>query len=91
MQVAEAFLGHAAVQDRLAEEVGSRCAAALSLAFEGSVESELEAIFCRGIEWDIGIEHLLLFQACCLLHTCLSRCISYGSCLTCDSCQWPLA
>ena len=66
MQVAEAFLGHAAVRGRLAEELGSRCAAALTLTFEGSVEPELEAIFCRGIEWDIGLEHLFLFQARCL-------------------------
>ena len=64
MQAAEAFLGHAAVQESMAQSLDSgKCEGVLSISFEGQVESDLEAIFCRGPEWDDGLEHLFLFQA----------------------------
>ena len=41
---------------------------------EGRVPADLEAIFCRGIEWDSGVEHVLLLQVLAL-HT-LSPCLT---------------
>ena len=83
-QVADAFLGHAAVQESLAQGMDSgRCEGALSISFEGQVEAELEAVFCRGPEWDAGLEHLFLFQASPVrpktwamqrLHTAVQQC-----------------
>ena len=66
MQKGEAFLGSAAVQAALSKEQGSRCSQHCSYIMEGRVPADLEAIFCRGIEWDSGVEHVLLLQVLAL-------------------------
>ena len=62
MQKGEAFLASPAVQAALSSEQGKRCSAQSIYVLEGQVPAELEAIFCRGIEWDCGVEHVLLLQ-----------------------------
>ena len=62
MQKGEAFLASPAVQAILSEEQGKRCSAHSIYVLEGQVPADLEAIFCRGIEWDCGVEHVLLLQ-----------------------------
>ena len=62
MQKGEAFLASPAVQKALRNEQGRRCSAQFSYILEGQVPADLEAIFCRGIEWDHGVEHVLLLE-----------------------------
>ena len=66
VQKGEAFLGSTAVQAALSKEQGSRCSQHCSYIMEGQVPADLEAIFCRGIEWDSGVEHVLLLQVLAL-------------------------
>ena len=63
MQEGETFLASPAVQAALSSEQGKRCSAQTIYVLEGRVPADLEAIFCRGIEWDCGVEHVLLLQA----------------------------
>jgi hypothetical protein len=60
----DAFMEHPAVQKFLAGELQQRCCKHILASFEGQVPSELEAMFCRGAEWDSGVEHLFLLQVC---------------------------
>ncbi|CAL5228940.1 g12169 [Coccomyxa viridis] len=62
-QKGEAFLASPAVQAPLSSEQGKRCSAQSIYIVAGQVPADLEAIFCRGIEWDCGVEHVLLLQA----------------------------
>ena len=62
MQKGEAFLASPAVQATLSNEQGQRCSAHSIYVLEGQVPADLEAIFCRGVEWDCGVEHVLLLQ-----------------------------
>ncbi len=62
MQKGEAFLASPPVQAALLKEQGSRCSHHASYLLEGRVPADLETIFCRGIEWDSGVEHVLLLQ-----------------------------
>ena len=62
MQKGEAFLASPAVQTALSKEQGHRCCGQSIYILEGQVPADLEAIFCRGIEWDSGVEHVLLLQ-----------------------------
>lgn len=78
MQKGEAFLASPSVQAALRKEQGSRCSEQFSYLLEGTVPADLETVFCRGIEWDCGVEHVLLLQASvchCLPGTALP-CIS---------------
>ena len=65
-------MSHPAVEGAIAGERGVRLDGRLNLTFEGRVEAELEAIFCRGSEWDTGLEHVFLLQA--LPHSQISFC-----------------
>ena len=71
MQKGEAFLASPAVQEALRNEQGRRCSAQFSYILEGQVPADLEAIFCRGIEWDHGVEHVLLLKV--IIHCAMSR------------------
>jgi len=62
MQKGEAFLASPAVQEALRNKQGRRCSAQFSYILEGQVPADLEAIFCRGIKWDHGVEHVLLLK-----------------------------
>lgn len=62
MQKGEAFLASPAVQAALAREQAKGCEAHCSYVLEGQVPADLEAIFCRGAEWESGVEHVLLLQ-----------------------------
>ena len=62
MQKGEAFLASLAVQTALTKEQGKGCEAHSSYVLEGQVPADLEAIFCRGAEWESGVEHVRLLQ-----------------------------
>lgn len=62
LQAADSFLGNASVQQTLANELGSASKSNLMVLFNGHVPSDLEAIFCRGSEWDSGAEHAFIFK-----------------------------
>ena len=62
MQKGEAFLASPSVQAALDKEQGIRRSQHASYLLEGEVPADLETIFCRGIEWDSGVEHVLLLQ-----------------------------
>lgn len=62
LQKGEAFLASPSVQAALNKEQGIRCSQHASYLLDGKVPADLETIFCRGIEWDSGVEHVLLLQ-----------------------------
>lgn len=60
---ADSFLSNAAVQTCLTIDVASKLQTRKLVLFDGRVASDLEAIFCRGSEWDSGAEHIFIFKA----------------------------
>ncbi|BDA48047.1 hypothetical protein COCOBI_11-3040 [Coccomyxa sp. Obi] len=60
---ADSFLSNAAVQTCLTKDLASKLQSRKLVLFEGPVASDLEAIFCRGSEWDSGAEHIFIFKA----------------------------
>ena len=56
-QAAEAFLTHNEV-GRVRAAEAPRIAHAAALLFEARVAPELEALFCRGPEWEAGVSHV---------------------------------
>ncbi len=87
MQKGEAFLASPAVQAALSSEQGKRCSAQSIYALEGQVPADLEAIFCRGIEWDCGVEHVLLLQVRILIFSLWSALQTKACAVPTDGCQ----
>ena len=56
-QAAEAFLEHSEV-GRVRTAEAPRIARGAALLFEARVAPELEALFCRGPEWEAGVAHV---------------------------------
>lgn len=56
-QAAKAFLEHSEV-GRVRTAEAPRIARAAALLFEARVAPELEALFCRGPEWEAGVSHV---------------------------------
>ncbi|CAL8462957.1 g2491 [Coccomyxa elongata] len=60
---ADSFLSSATVQTCLTTDLASKLQSRKLVLFEGRVASDLEAIFCRGSEWNSGAEHIFIFKA----------------------------
>lgn len=50
------------MQTCLTYDLASKLQSRKLVLFEGRVASDLEAIFCRGSEWDSGAEHIFIFK-----------------------------
>ncbi len=62
LQAADQFLSNAAVQGVVDHTSANATPRNSVVLFEGRVASDLEAIFCRGSEWDSGAEHAFIFK-----------------------------
>ncbi|KAK9907748.1 hypothetical protein WJX75_009165 [Coccomyxa subellipsoidea] len=60
---ANQFLTSEAVQGVLADDSTSTSQRNTTVLFEGRIASDLEAMFCRGSEWERGAEHAIIFKA----------------------------
>ena len=76
LQAADSFLTNAAVQTCLMNNLDSNLQSCKLMLFEGRVPSDLEAIFCRGSEWDSGAEHIFIFKVNTAIHLPLHVSIS---------------
>lgn len=64
LQVAKAFFEHPSYLKAHESNVATRCTAETVMVVDSSVTSDLESIFRRGPEWEIGLEHICLLQVC---------------------------
>ncbi len=53
---------HPAYQKAHAKNVRLRCEKEAVLVVEGAVQPDLESIFRRGADWELGLEHIYLLQ-----------------------------
>jgi hypothetical protein len=62
MQAAINFLEHPAYTKAHNSNVNLRCEREVVLLMDSGVVPQLESIFRRGPEWDVGLEHVTLLQ-----------------------------
>ena len=65
LQQIHAFRQHQKMHAAKAQAKAEICADMAEVAIHGFVPRELEAIFRRGSEWDMGFDSILLLQVCC--------------------------